>query len=79
MACCSEFPVITQQFCKVGYVNLTDDQGLFKEHEREAKGHEGDVKEHEGDAKEHEGYAKEGQGCSKDGRQLFRSASVLLP
>ncbi len=54
-----------QEFGRVGYINLMDDQGLFKEHE--------------GDAKEHEGDAKEGQGCSKNDRQLLRSASILLP
>ncbi len=57
------FQRLHNKFGRVGYVNLTDDQGLFKEHEREAKGHDGDAKEHEGDAKEHVGYAKEGQGC----------------
>ncbi len=33
------------KFGRVGYVNLTDDQGLFKEHEGDAKGHEGDAKD----------------------------------
>ncbi len=35
------------KFGRVGYVNLMDDQGLFKEYEGDAKGHEGDAKEHE--------------------------------
>ncbi len=31
----------TTKFGRVGYVNLMDDQGLFKEHEGDAKEHEG--------------------------------------
>ncbi len=43
----ANFQQLQNEFGRVGYVNLTDDQGLFKEHEGDAKGHEGDAKEHE--------------------------------
>ncbi len=44
----ANFQWLHNKFGRVGYVNLMDDQGLFKEHEGDAKAHEGDAKEHEG-------------------------------
>ncbi len=34
------------KFGRVGYVNLLDDQGLFKEHEGDAKGASVEAREH---------------------------------
>ncbi len=35
----ANFQWIHNEFGMVGYVNLMQDQGLFKEHEEDAKGH----------------------------------------
>ncbi len=50
------FQQLHNEFGRVGYVNLLDDQGLFKEHE--------------GDAKVHEGYAKENGGLPRSMREM---------
>ncbi len=39
----AHFQWLHKTFSRVGYVNLTDDQGLFKEHEGDARGLEGDA------------------------------------
>ncbi len=44
----ANFQQLHNEFGRVGFVNLTDDQRLFKEHEGDVNGYEGDAKEHEG-------------------------------
>ncbi len=66
------------KFGRVGYVNLTDDQGnlmLSKEHEGDAKEHEGDAKEHKGDARS----IREMPRIVKDARRMADGCSVEHP
>ncbi len=62
-------------FGRVGYVNLTDDQGLFKEHAGDAKGYEEDFKEHEGLPKS----MREMPRRVKDAQRMASSCSLLHP
>ncbi len=62
-------------FGRVGYVNFTDDQGLFKEHEGDTKGHERDAKEHKGLL----GSMREMPRRVKDARRMADGCSVVHP
>ncbi len=70
--CCSEFPAVTELVWQGGLRRPDGWSGIVQGAWGGCQGAWEITKEHLRDA-------KEGQGCSKDGRQLFRSASVLLP
>ncbi len=71
----ANFQWLYNEFGRVGYVNLTDDEGLFKEHEGDAKGGEGDAKEHMGLPR---GMREMRRGV-KEGRWMANDCSIVHP